>query len=38
VTFGWTGGKQLIRQSYGEARARASHHGDALGSGDGVPS
>ena len=38
VTFGWTGGKQLIRQSYGEARARASHHGDALDSGDGVPS
>ena len=26
------------RQSYGEARARASHHGDALDSGDGVPS
>ena len=38
VTFGWTGGKQLIRQSYGEARTRASHHGDALDSGDGVPS
>jgi uncharacterized membrane protein YbhN (UPF0104 family) len=38
LTFGWTGGKQLIRQSYGEARTRASHHGDALGSGDQAPS
>jgi phosphatidylinositol alpha-mannosyltransferase len=27
VTFGWTGGKQLVSQSYGEARARASRHG-----------
>jgi uncharacterized membrane protein YbhN (UPF0104 family) len=38
VTFGWTGGKQLLRQSYGEARARASRHGDTLDSNDGVPS
>ena len=30
VTFGWTGGKQLVRQSYGEARARASRHGASL--------
>jgi uncharacterized membrane protein YbhN (UPF0104 family) len=37
VTFGWTGGKQLVRQSYGEARARASRHGASLGADDGVP-
>ena len=29
VTFGWTGGKQLVRQSYTEARARTSRHGSA---------
>ena len=31
VTFGWTGGKQLVKESYGEARVRAGRHG---GSGD----
>jgi uncharacterized membrane protein YbhN (UPF0104 family) len=30
VAFGWTGGKQLIRQSYGEARARTARHGVSL--------
>jgi len=30
VTFGWTGGKQLIRQSYGEARARTARHGASV--------
>jgi phosphatidylinositol alpha-mannosyltransferase len=31
VTFGWTGGKQLVKESYGEARVRSRRHG---GSGD----
>ena len=31
VTFGWTGGKQLVKESYGEARVRSRHRG---GSGD----
>ena len=31
VTFGWTGGKQLVKESDGEARVRAGRHG---GSGD----
>lgn len=30
VTFGWTGGKQLVRQSYGEARARTARRGASL--------
>ena len=30
VAFGWNGGKQLIRQSYGEARARTTRHGASL--------
>jgi uncharacterized membrane protein YbhN (UPF0104 family) len=38
VTFGWTGGKQLIRQSYGEARVRASRRSTSLDSDDRVPS
>jgi len=34
VTFGWTGGKQLIRQSYGEARARTARHGASVDAAD----
>lgn len=30
VAFGWNGGKQLIRQSYGEARARTGRYGASL--------
>ena len=28
--FGWTGGKQLVRQSHSEARVRTSRHGASL--------
>jgi uncharacterized membrane protein YbhN (UPF0104 family) len=38
VAFGWNGGKELVRQSYGEARARASHRSTSSDPTDPDPS